>query len=69
MMSKSQAIAYGNRVGCKFYVYANVDGNDVLYGGAKRREDAERIKEDAERDYASNPFARGLDVTVRIVEK
>ncbi len=64
MMNKAQAIAYGKRIGCKFYVY---NENGGLLGGFTTREAAERCKAEWELDYSTDPWNKGMKCY--IVEK
>lgn len=62
-MNKSQALAYGQRIGCRFYVR---NSNDGLLGGFVHREDAEGCKARWEKKYKTDPWNKGM--TVRIEE-
>ncbi len=64
MMSKSQALAYGQRVGCQFYVR---NANGGLLGGFVHREDAEACKARWEKEYRTNPWNKGMKVYIEEV--
>lgn len=64
MMNKEQAIAYGKRIGVKFYV---MNSNGGLLGGYTTREAAEEARQRFQREYNHNPWNKGM--TVRIEEK
>lgn len=57
MMNLNQAIAYGKRVGVKFYV-RNTNGG--LMGGTKTRKQAQAMKKEFEEHYKNDPFGKDL---------
>lgn len=57
MMNLNQAIAYGKRVGVKFYV-RNTNGG--LMGGTKTRKQAQAMKKEFEERYKNDPFGKDL---------
>lgn len=57
MMNLNQAIAYGKRVGVKFYV-RNTNGG--LMGGTKTCKQAQAMKKEFEERYKNDPFGKGL---------
>ena len=56
MLNKSQAIAYGQRIGVKYYVKNSLGG---LLGGFTTLEAAEACKARQERELNNNPFVDG----------
>jgi hypothetical protein len=64
MMNKSQAIAYGQQIGCRFYVR---NSNGGLLGGFVRREDAEACKARWEKEYKTDPWNKGMTVFIEEV--
>lgn len=65
MMSKSQALAYGQRIGCRFYVR---NANGGLLGGFVHREDAEACKARWEKEYKTDPWSKGMKVFIETKE-
>ena len=63
-MNKEQAIAYGKRMGVKYYVKNSLGG---LLGGTKTYEQAVEMKSRCEAKAANNPFAPS-NLKVFIVE-
>lgn len=63
-MNKEQAIAYGKRMGVKYYVKNSLGG---LLGGTKTYEQAVEMKSRREAEMANDPFAPS-DLKVFIVE-
>lgn len=61
MMNKSQAVAYGQRIGCHFYVR---NSNGGLLGGFVRHEDAEACKARWEKEYRADPWNKGMSVYI-----
>lgn len=57
MMNLNQAVAYGKRVGVKFYV-RNTNGG--LMGGTKTRKQAQAMKKEFEERYKNDPFGKDL---------
>lgn len=57
MMNLNQAIAYGQRVGVKFYVR---NSNGGLMGGTKTRKQAEAMKKEFEERYKNDAFNKNL---------
>lgn len=64
MMTKSQALAYGRRIGCKFYVR---NSNGGLLGGFTTREAAEKCKAENERRLRRDRLNRNLKVYIEEV--
>ena len=56
MMNREQAIAYGKRIGVRFYIY---NSNGCLVGGTQTREQAEAMKKRFENEERSNRFTGG----------
>ena len=56
MMNLNQAIAYGKRIGVRFYV---LNDNDCIMGGTQTLEQAEAMKRRFEIEYARNPWTKG----------
>ena len=57
MMNLNQAVAYGKRVGVKFYVR---NSNGGLMGGTKTRKQAQAMKKEFEERYKNDTFNKGL---------
>ena len=56
MMNLNQAIAYGKRIGVRFYV---LNDNDCIMGGTQTLEQAEAMKKRFEIEDARNPRTKG----------
>ena len=56
MMNLNQAIAYGKRIGVRFYV---LNDNDCIMGGTQTLEQAEAMKKRFEIEDARNPLTKG----------
>ena len=56
MMTLDGAIAYGQRIGVRFYVKTSTG---AVYGGTKTREQAEAMKHRFEADDRRNPWTKG----------
>ena len=56
MMNLNQAIAYGKRIGVRFYV---LNDNDCIMGGTQTLEQAEAMKKRCEIEEARNPWTKG----------
>ena len=57
MMNLNQAVAYGKRVGVKFYVR---NSNGGLMGGTKTRKQAQAMKKEFEERYKNDTFNKDL---------
>lgn len=66
MMDYYGALAYGRRVGCRFYVY---NSNGGLLGGFKERKDAERCKAEWEARFRTDPWNKDLKVEIKEVAR
>lgn len=64
MMSRAAAVAYGKRTGVKYHV-KNTNGG--LLGGTKTKEQAEAMKARWEKEYRTNPWAKGVKVYIEEV--
>ena len=56
MMNLNQAIAYGKRIGVRFYV---LNDNDCIMGGTQTLEQAEAMKKRFEIEDKKNPWTKG----------
>lgn len=56
MMNLQQAIAYGKRVGVRFYV---LNDKDRILGGTRTKEEAEAMKKRFEIEDQKNPWTKG----------
>ena len=56
MMNLNQAIAYGKRIGVRFYV---LNDNDCIMGGTQTLEQAEAMKKRFEIEDKRNPWTKG----------
>ena len=56
MMTLNQAIAYGKRIGVRFYV---LNDKDCIMGGTQTMEQALEMKKRFEIEDARNPWTRG----------
>ena len=56
MMNLNQAIAYGKRIGVRYYV---LNDNDCIMGGTQTREQAEAMKKRFEIEDKRNPWTKG----------
>lgn len=61
MMNREQAIAYGKRTGCRYFVK---NSNGGLLGGFTTREAAESCRIRWEKEYQTDPWNRGMKVFV-----
>lgn len=63
MMNRDQAMAYGRKIGCRFYVKNDRGG---LYGGFTTRAAAEKARRYYEQEERQNPFEKGSNIRVYI---
>ena len=56
MMNKTQAVAYGKRIGVQYHIY---NSNGCLVGGTKTLEQAEAMKKRFEAEDRKNPWTLG----------
>ena len=61
MMNKKQALAYGKRIGCKYYVK---NSNGGLLGGFKTLEAAQACKARFEQELKNDPWNKGVTVYI-----
>lgn len=62
MMNKEEAMAYGKRNGCKYYVYNSYGG---LHGGFKTRGEAEKFKTEEENYYKGDKLNPDIKFYIR----
>ncbi len=62
-MNRDEAMIYGKKIGCKYYVYNNHGG---LHGGFKTLEAAEAFKKECEDKYKNDKL--NSDMTFYIKE-
>ena len=65
MMSREQVMAYGRKIGCKFYVR---NSNGGLLGGFTTREAAEKYKAEEERRLRKDRLNHKLKVYIEEVK-
>lgn len=65
MMNKEAALAYGKRIGCRYYVYNDAGG---LLGGCKTLAVAEEMKARWEAEYENDPLNKGTKVYIKDTE-
>ena len=65
MMTRDAAVAYGNKIGCRYYVYNDAGG---LLGGCKTLADAEEMKARWEVEYENDPLNKGTKVYIKDTE-
>ncbi len=56
MMTRTEAIEYGRRIGCQYYIYK---GAGCLMGGTKTLAAAEAMKTRFEIEDRKNPWTKG----------
>lgn len=60
-MNRDQAMAYGKRIGCRYFVK---NANGGLLGGFTTREAAEEYRLRCEKEYRTDPWNRGMKVFI-----